>query len=295
MESVVANFFSENGIENPLILCKENLDENFLKKRERFAHKGCFGHCLLVSGSYGKAGAGILSSKAALRSGCGLITVHIPKKLYEIFQISVPEAMVEIDDNEQVFSSLDIDTSRYDAIGVGPGLGTQKESLLALEHLLKNNNKPIVIDADGLNLLSKINNFQDLLNENTILTPHQKEFERLFGKMDYKERIDFIQNLSKQKGVIIVLKGGVTAISNSKGDAFFNIKGNPGMATAGSGDVLTGIILGVLAQGYSPIESAKIGVYLHAVSGDIAKENYGEKSLIAGDLITFLHKAICNQ
>lgn len=207
-------------------------------------------------------------------------------------QISVPEAMVSVDENEEFFTCLDLNLAKYDAIGIGPGLDTKDESKKALENLLKINNKPLVIDADGLNLLAQIPDFTTLLNDKTILTPHPKEFERLFGKMDYRERIVLIQKIAKEKGTIIVLKGGMTVIANPQGEEFYNILGNAGMATAGSGDVLTGIILGILAQGFSTLEAAKIGVYLHALSGDLAKEQLGEKSLIAEDLITFLPQAI---
>ena len=288
----IKTLFQEIKTKEEKILSKEKLDQSFFLPRERFAHKGDFGHCLLVAGSYGKAGAGILATKACLRVGCGLITTHIPKKLYDIMQISVPEAMVSVDENEEFFTCLDLNLAKYDAIGIGPGLDTKDESKKALENLLKINNKPLVIDADGLNLLAQIPDFTNLLNDKTILTPHPKEFERLFGKMDYRERIVLIQKIAKEKGTIIVLKGGMTVIANPQGEEFYNILGNAGMATAGSGDVLTGIILGILAQGFSTLEAAKIGVYLHALSGDLAKEQLGEKSLIAEDLITFLPQAI---
>ena len=274
------------------ILTDQNLDKNIFAARNDFSHKGNFGHGLLVAGSFGKAGACVLASKAALRSGLGLLSVHIPKTLYNILQISVPEAMVETDSND--FSLNDnIDTQKYSAIGIGCGLGTEPKTKEVLLNLLKTCKKPVLIDADGLNLLAKINNFQSLLNENIILTPHPKEFERLFGKFNsYHEKLNFMRKISMDTGATVVLKGGITAIATPKGKIFFNTIGNAGMATAGSGDVLTGIILGILTQGFSPIESTKAGVYLHALSGDLAKQQIGEISLIASDIINNLPKAI---
>lgn len=290
--SIEEQFLLGQGITNYNLLSFENLNKSFFSPRERFAHKGDFGHSLLIAGSYGKAGAAILATEACLKVGCGLISVHIPKKLYSILQVSIPEAMVVLDQNEEIFSSYE-DLAKYNAIAVGPGLGTNPESLIALESLLRLNTRPIVIDADGLNLLAKIPHFVELLNSNTILTPHPKEFERLFGKMPYKEKINLIRNLSKERGVNILLKGGVSAIACNNGEIFYNTIGNPGMATAGSGDVLTGIILGILSQGFNTSDSIKLGVYLHALSGDLAKEELGEKSIIATDLINYLPKAIC--
>lgn len=290
--SIEEQFLFSQGITSYNLLSSEKLNKSFFAPRERFAHKGNFGHSLLIAGSYGKAGAAILATKACLRVGCGLISVHIPKKLYSILQVSVPEAMVLLDKNEEIFSSNE-DLEKYNAIAIGPGLDTKPESLIALESLLKKNTKPIVIDADGLNLLARIPNFIELLNNNTILTPHPKEFERLFGKMAYNEKINLMKNLSKERGVNILLKGGVSAIACNNGEIFYNVIGNPGMATAGSGDVLTGIILGILSQGFSTSDSLKLGVYLHALSGDLAKEELGEKSIIATDLINYLPKAIC--
>ncbi|MBR1626453.1 MAG: NAD(P)H-hydrate dehydratase [Bacteroidales bacterium] len=260
--------------------------------RNEFSHKGDFGHGLLIAGSYGKGGACVLSAKASLKSGIGLLSVHIPKILYNILQISVPEAMVLIDDNDFVFSSV-IDTEKYSAVAIGPGLDTNEITQNAFIDFLNKNTKPLIIDADALNLLSKIPHFETLLNDSTILTPHPKEFERLFGKFgSYRDKIEFMQKLSLRTGVTIILKGGITAISVKNGDVFFNTTGNAGMATAGSGDVLTGILLGILSQGYSVQQTAKTGVYLHALAGDLAKERVGEVSLIASDIIESLHSAI---
>ena len=288
-------FIQTNGLNNePFyhIIGKQSLEKAFFQPRNEFAHKGDFGHGLLIAGSYGKGGASVLSAKAALRSGLGLLTVHVPTLLYNIMQISVPEAMVSIDGSDKVFTA-NINTDKYSAVAIGPGLDTKEETKQAFLNLLTTNKKPLIIDADGLNLLSQISAFESLLHKDTILTPHPKEFERLFGKFSsYKDKLEFMRNFSAQTGVTIVLKGGITAISVKTGDIFFNTTGNAGMATAGSGDVLTGILLGILAQGFSAQETAKLGVYLHAAAGDTAKTHVGEVSLIASDIIKYLPDAI---
>lgn len=298
MKKEKKSFFVEAGIEEPNILSKENINQDFFLARKPFAHKGDFGHCLLIAGSYGKAGACVLSSLAALRTGCGLLTVHIPKKLYNILQITVPEAMVELDKDEEVFSFFP-KIDKYSAIAVGCGLDTKEKSKNALVDFLQARlqNKvlkdiPLVLDADALNLISTVTDFKNLLYDNIILTPHPKEFERLFGTMSLKDKMAFIKNFCFKHNISIVLKGGVSTIGSPKGELFFNDIGNPGMATAGSGDVLTGIILGVLSQGFSVEDSAKIGVYIHALAGDFAKEKLGEKSMIARDIVAFLTQAL---
>ena len=278
---------------NHYLLTKERLKQDFFKPRNRFTHKGDYGHALLIAGSKNKAGACILSARAALRTGAGLLSVHIPHALYDILQISVPEAMTQLDKDKSVFTSI-IDTDKYSAVAVGPGLDTKNETKEALIYLLKTNIKPVVIDADGLNTLSTIKDFQqNIKSKNVVLTPHPKEFERLFGKFKtWNEKLDFMSEFSRQNAIIIVLKDAITTISNEKGEIFFNILGNAGMATGGSGDVLTGIILGLLSQGYSAEDSAKLGVYIHALGGDKAAEYFGEKSLIASDIISNICKAI---
>ncbi|MCH3924621.1 MAG: NAD(P)H-hydrate dehydratase [Bacteroidales bacterium] len=274
------------------ILNKDNINKEFFLDRDRFSHKGSFGHCFLVGGSYGKAGAVVLSAKASMRTGCGLLTIHIPKLLYNIIQTSFAEAMVDIDNDDEVFSCFN-SLEKYSCVAIGCGLNTKEKTKQALISFLKTNNKPIVIDADALNILSSTENFISLLKPNTILTPHPKEFERLFGTFNNdREKMLFIKDLSQRIGITIVLKGAITIISTKTGKVFFNIEGNPGMATAGSGDVLTGIILGILSQGFSIEESAKIGVLIHAMAGDCAKEEFGEKSLIASDIINNIYKAI---
>lgn len=262
-----------------------------ITKRGKFSHKGTYGHALLIAGSYGKMGAAVLASKAGLRSGVGLLTCHVPQRGYEIMQNSVPEAMISIDPSESVFSELP-DLTAYSAIGVGPGLDKKPETKQALRKLLEAKRQKLVLDADALNILSENQDWYSLLPENTILTPHPKEFERLAGSsVNSFERLQKQIQFSKENNVIVVLKGAHTSISCPDGRVFFNSTGNPGMATAGSGDVLTGIILGLLAQKYSTEDAALIGVYLHGLAGDMAASEIGEYSLIAGDIISHLGKA----
>lgn len=259
--------------------------------RKKFSHKGTYGHALLISGSYGKMGAAVLAAKACLRSGVGLLTAHLPRKGYEIMQISLPEAMISIDGSDSVFSELP-DLSPYSAVGAGPGLGKKSETQQVLKNLLQGKPGKLILDADALNILAENKDWYGLLPENTILTPHPKEFERLVGpSADSFERLQKQLEYSSRYKVIVVLKGAHTNISFPDGRLFFNSNGNPGMATAGSGDVLTGIILGLLAQKYSPEDAALLGVFLHGLAGDLAKTEFGENALIAGDIISHLGKA----
>jgi ADP-dependent NAD(P)H-hydrate dehydratase / NAD(P)H-hydrate epimerase len=262
-----------------------------IKKRGKFSHKGTYGHALLIAGSYGKMGASVLASRACLRSGVGLLTSHVPQLGYEIIQNSVPEAMISIDSSETVFSEVP-DLSPYSAIGIGPGLDKKPEIQRAFKALLLAKPNKLIIDADALNILSENQDWYNLLPENTILTPHPKEFERLAGpSTDSYERLQKQFQFSAIHKVIVVCKGAHSCITLPDGRVFFNSTGNPGMATAGSGDVLTGIILGLLAQSYSPEDATLIGVYLHGLAGDLAAVEFGEYSLVAGDIISYLGKA----
>lgn len=254
--------------------------------RSKFAHKGNFGHALLIAGSYGKMGAAVLASKACLRTGVGLLTAHVPKSGYPIMQISLPEAMTSVDKHDDCFSSA-LPLDAYSAIGIGPGLGTSTETQKALENLLQNINKPLVLDADALNCISLKKELLLLLPPNTILTPHPKEFERLVGTWtnDY-EKLALLQDFCKKHHLITVLKGAHTAVCLPNGEIHFNATGNPAMATAGSGDVLTGIILAYLAQGLTPTKAAIQGVFNHGVAGDNAAKN--QNTIIASDIINAL-------
>ncbi len=262
------------------------LIRSFIRKRKKYDHKGTYGHALLIAGSFGKAGAAILSARACLRSGVGLLTVHVPRCAYEVLQATVPEAMVSPDWNQYFFSKPPESLDAYQAIGIGCGLDRQGETATALLQLLEATNRPMVLDADALNLLSEHPDWHAKIPKNSILTPHPKEFERLFGKSEN----DFERNaLQRRKAqdlkVYILLKGAHSCIATPEGVCYFNSTGNPGMATGGSGDVLTGILTGLLAQGYSSLEAALLGVYLHGLAGDLAAEAGSMEALVAGDLV----------
>ncbi len=265
----------------------EELDAaGLIRDRKKFSHKGTFGHGLLVAGSYGKMGAAVLAAQSAMRAGLGLLTVHLPKAGYRIMQTAFPEAMISIDPSENFVSEIP-EIDKYDAFGFGPGIGMQKESLMVLAKLLETN-KPMVIDADGLNLLAQNKDLINLLHDNTVLTPHPKEFERLYGKpaVNGYERLQQLREFSFNNNITVVLKGHYTAIAVPNEEVvYFNSTGNPGMATGGSGDVLTGIILGLLTQGYTVKDAALLGVYLHGLAGDLSLEYESYESLIASDII----------
>lgn len=287
-------------IETKYELVDEKIIHPIYKPRNRFSHKGNFGHALLITGSYGKMGAAALSAKACLRSGVGLLTCHIPKCGYEILQTALPEAMVMTDFNSSVITKIEDDVSKYDAIGTGPGIGTSSETRNFLKDFLSSCKKPVVIDADAVNGLAMEKKLPTL-PPSSILTPHPKEFERMFGecKNDF-ERLEMAMLNAKLLNCIIVLKGHHTFIAmpggkvrqdDLVGRGFFNNTGNAGMATAGSGDVLTGIITGLLAQGYPSEQAAILGVYLHGLAGDVAAEKYSQEAMIAGDITECLGEA----
>lgn len=259
--------------------------------RKRFSHKGSYGHALLISGCYGMMGAALLAGESCLRSGAGLVTVHVPRFGYQIIQTGIPEAIVSLDQSDILFSEPP-DLEPYSAIGIGPGLGCKPNSGKGLKILLEQTKVPLVLDADGLNLLSKHPEWYELLPQGSILTPHPKEFDRLVGTSEnaYERHLKQLE-FAKRYKVIVVLKGAYTGIAAPEGGYWFNTTGNPGMATGGSGDVLTGMITGLLAQGLTPIDAAKAGVYLHGLSGDLAVRESDEEALIAGDLIACLGAA----
>lgn len=264
----------------------------FFKERQKFAHKGTFGHALLIAGSHGKIGAAVLAVRACLRSGAGLVTAHIPDCGHVIMQTAVPEAMISIDEDPHIFTRIE-GFSKYDAIGIGPGLSTKNKTRNALCYILKYTEKPMVLDADALNILAASPEWLTLIPKGSILTPHPKEFERLFGaSANSFERLELLREKAMELGLYIVLKGAHSATACPDGEIWFNSTGNPGMGTAGSGDVLTGIILALLAQNYTPREAAIMGVFVHGAAGDLAAERIGEMSLIANDIIKMLGKAL---
>ena len=258
--------------------------------RDKFSHKGQFGHALIIGGSYGKIGAVTLASKAALSVGAGLISAYIPKCGYTVLQSSFPEAMVITDKDEEKITSISFDIQPT-VIGFGIGAGTDTKTISAFEGFLKTNKTPLVIDADGINILSKKKALLKLLPLQTVLTPHPKELERLIGtwKNDF-DKLKKVKAFSKKYSAIIVIKGANT-ITVFQDKLYVNTTGNPGLATAGSGDVLTGIITGLISQGYSNLSATIFGVYLHGKSADIAVENFGYQSLIASHVIEYLGEA----
>jgi NAD(P)H-hydrate epimerase len=285
---------SQEGIEKTeanYTVVEESEIRSMLLGRDTFAHKGQMGHALLIAGSYGMAGAAILASRACLRSGVGKLTIHTPKKNREILQMAVPEAVLQLDPEETLFSEA-VDTEDFQALGIGPGLGQSETTAIPLIAQLRRATCPIVADADALNILSSHRAWLQQLPKGIILTPHPKEFDRMEGhSADSYERLTKARHLAERLQGIVILKGRYTAICLPDGHVLFNPTGNAGMATAGSGDVLTGIITALLARGYNAAEACVVGVYLHGLAGDLAARDLGEESLIAEDIIRYLARA----
>ena len=262
-----------------------------LKRRDPVAHKGSMGHALLVAGSRGMAGAAMLAAKACLRTGVGKVTVHTPACNTLPLQIGVPEVVLDVDSDTNVVSEA-VDTDCFKAMGIGPGLGTNENTAIAVIGQMRRAQCPIVVDADVLNILAAHKAWLRQIPVGAILTPHIGEFDRLEGvSTDSYERLSKAMLLAERQHAYIVLKGHYTAIITPGGRVLFSPTGNPGMATAGSGDVLTGIITALLARGYTQGEACAIGTYLHGLAGDIAARSLGEESLIASDIINSLPMA----
>lgn len=273
-------------------LLTPDLVGKILKKRPKFGHKGTFGHSLLIGGSYGKIGAMVLATRACLHSGTGLATAYIPQIGYQILQTAVPEAMCLVD-NEAHFIRQFPDIQSFQAIGVGMGLGTKEASSKAFFEFLKQAPSHVVIDADALNILGMHKEMLEYLPAQSILTPHPKEFERLTRPTsDNFERLEILRNFAQTYQVYVLLKGAHTALATPEGKVYFNNTGNSGMATGGSGDVLTGIITGFLAQGYKAFEASALGMYVHGLAGDLAISMQAPHALTASDLITHIGKAL---
>ncbi|WP_128544999.1 NAD(P)H-hydrate dehydratase [Larkinella soli] len=266
---------------------------HLLHRRDRYSHKGSFGHALLLVGSYGKIGAGVLASRACLRSGVGLLTVQTPRCGYPVVQTAVPEAMCRPDRHEHMLTGESevegLPLKEYSAVGIGPGIGTAPETLAMLRTVLAETTKPMVIDADAINLLAANRELIAKIPKNSILTPHPKEFERLTRRWtsDY-DKLGILRDFAQRNQFIVVLKGAHTAIATPDGTTHFNSTGNPGMSTGGTGDVLTGILTALLAQGYDPIEAAVLGVFEHGRAGDRAAEVRGQIGLTASDVVDAL-------
>ncbi|MDB5209686.1 MAG: Bifunctional NAD(P)H-hydrate repair enzyme, partial [Sediminibacterium sp.] len=265
--------------------------QGLLKPRQKFSHKGTYGHAMLIAGSYGKIGAAILAARACLRSGPGLLTVHLPQCGHDIMQTTNPEAMVS-PDTKKHWVGDEILTKTFSAVGIGPGLGTNEQTQKTFHYIITRNERPLVIDADALNILGMHKDWLEQLPVNSILTPHPKEFERLVGttSSDF-ERHELQITFSKKYKLFIILKGAHTCITTPAGESYFNTTGNPGMAKGGSGDILTGILTGILAQGYSPLETCLISVFVHGLAGDLTRELLGETGMIAGDICDHLPEA----
>lgn len=263
----------------------------WLKRRRKFDHKGTFGHALLICGSTGKTGAAVLAASACVRTGAGLTTVHVPAAGNGIVQTAIPEAMTDPDENPDIWTSVP-ELKNYQTIGIGPGIGVTGETWAALSRLLAKWRMPLVLDADALNLIARNPGSLLQIPKNSILTPHPGEYRRLFGEdPDDYSRVLRLREMAKTYHLIIVLKGAHSAVALPDGQVWFNTTGNPGMASGGSGDVLTGMITSLLAQGYEPSVAAITGVYLHGLAGDIAASGTGMEALTARDMIAAIGPA----
>lgn len=273
-------------------IAEENDIRKLLLKRNEFAHKGEMGHALLLAGCHGMAGAAILAARACLRAGSGKVTVRTARRNNDIMQISVPEAIVSADKEDHHISEA-LPMEDYDAVGIGPGIGTNEHTAIAIITQIRRSQVPIVLDADALNILASHRAWLQQLPPGVIMTPHPKEMERMAGNRfsNSYERLCKAQDMAEQLKAYILLKGKYTALCTPDGNIIFNSTGNAGMATAGSGDVLTGIITGLLARGYQKGDACLLGMYLHGLAGDLAARELGEESLMASDIIAFLPKA----
>ena len=297
-------FVGEVEVVNIDMEAPENLDSDchllldkdlrhVLRPRNPYAHKGTFGHGLLVAGCERMPGAAVLAATAAMRGGIGKLTVHSVNSVCKTLAVALPEAIHDLDDNEQHVSHIDWNhlPENINAVAFGPGLGTAKQTVAAMKDILDTVKCPLVIDADGLNMLAENKTWLAFLPPYSILTPHFAEFERLAGKpSDDFDRLERAKAFAQRYSVILVLKGHHTVVTMPDGRQFFNTTGNSGMATAGSGDVLTGLLLSLLAQGYAPELSALLGVYIHGAAGDTYAERYDQRTLIASDLPQYFYR-----
>lgn len=277
--------------ETPLTYVEAEDVAKLLKHREKYADKRQYGHLLLVAGSAGMMGAAVMASKAALRAGAGLVSVHTAACGEEILQTSVPEAMFIADSDMNKVTNYSL-TKWHNVVAIGPGLGRHRDTVEAFSYLLNKANVPLVIDADALNIIAETKGMFAKVPKFSVITPHKYEFDRLFGpSATMYQRLMKARQIAVEREITIVLKGANSAVIKPSGDISFNSTGNPGMATAGSGDVLTGVISSLIAQGYAPSDAAVLGVYLHGLAGDIALEDESQESLMASDIIKNLGRA----
>lgn len=263
----------------------KSIIQGVLKTRKPNSHKGDYGHALIVAGSKNKMGAAIIASKACMRAGVGMLSVNVPENERIVMQVSIPEAMTFFRDE------IKKDTFNYAALAIGPGIGTNKIEVNILKHIITVFTNPIILDADALNIIAKNNELLNKLPKESIITPHPKEFDRLFGKHenDQERMLSAISN-AKKYNIVIVLKGHQTLITQN-GISYFNTNGNAGLAKAGSGDALTGIITSFLSQSYSSLNAALLGVYIHGLAADLTLKNQSMESMLITDVINNLGKA----
>jgi hydroxyethylthiazole kinase-like uncharacterized protein yjeF len=263
----------------------KNIVSSLLNPRAANTHKGSYGHCLIIAGSIGKMGAAVIAAKACLRSGVGLLTVNIPQKERTILQVAIPEAMLIMREDKA------LDMAAFSAIAIGPGIGITPSNKKLLAQIIIKTTQPLLLDADALNIIASNKKLLSLLKNGTIITPHPKEFDRLFGEhQNQNERIKKAQIKAKQYNIVIVLKDYHTTIANAT-EAYINTTGNAGLAKGGSGDALTGIIIAFLAQGYAAFDAARLGVYIHGIAADIALDQQSMESMLITDVIDCLGKA----
>nr|MBP7472484.1 NAD(P)H-hydrate dehydratase [Prevotella sp.] len=281
-----------NNTESTFNIITEDDIRPLLHQRGDFVNKGDMGNAFIIAGSYGMSGAAILASRSCLRSGVGKVTVHTPKSNYDIMQISVPEAVLQIDKEGTCFTEA-VDASSFDAVCIGPGIGKQEITANALFSQIRRTTCPLLLDADAINLVSTHRSWLQQLPTGMILTPHPREFDRLSGEESNGcyERLHKAQDTAQHLGCYIILKGHYSALCLPDGNVIFNSTGNSGMATAGSGDVLSGIITAFLAKGYSQKDACLLGMYIHGRAGDLAAKELGKESLIASDIIKYLPQA----
>jgi len=263
----------------------KNIVSSLLNPRAANTHKGSYGHCLIIAGSIGKMGAAVIAAKACLRSGVGLLTVNIPQKERTILQVAIPEAMLMMREDKA------LDMAAFSAIAIGPGIGITPSNKKLLAQIIIKTTQPLLLDADALNIIASNKKLLSLLKNGTIITPHPKEFDRLFGEhQNQNERIKKAQIKAKQYNIVIVLKDYHTTIANAT-EAYINTTGNAGLAKGGSGDALTGIIIAFLAQGYAAFDASRLGVYIHGIAADIALDQQSMESMLITDVIDCLGKA----
>lgn len=262
-----------------------------VRSRPKFSHKGTYGHALVVAGNFGMMGAAVLALRAAVKGGAGLVTAHVPRMGYNIVQTTVPECLVSLDESELMFTDV-LSVDSYSAIAVGPAINTKTNTVRGLKALINNCHVPLVIDADALNILSENKDWLKKMPEKTIVTPHPGEFDRLTKKHStHYERVLTQIDFAKTNRLVVILKGAHTTVALPNGDVWFNKTGNAGMATGGSGDILTGLLCSLLAQGYDVKDAALLAVYAHGLAGDLALKKVGYHALIASDIIDNLGRA----